>query len=137
MVCCHDYVAAEGGDSAFSVDMSSVTFGAGCLAAAREEIRHDRKTGRPYRANHVYTASIQGELFHRWVDIDEAPREPMHKSLTMRREQIVGDGLQLTLDAEHWNDIHSDEDPIIMQMDFTDDVEWRKAAPRDEDQKAS
>lgn len=92
--------------------------------AARDEIRHDKKTGRPYRANHAY--SYGPTLFTVWIDIDEAPRKPMLKSLINRREQMVGDGLQLTLDADHWNSIHPKEEPIQMPMDFTDDVEWRK-----------
>ena len=49
----------------------------------------------------------------------------MQKSLVNRREQIVGEVLQLTFDAEHWNNIHPDETPIVMPTDFTDDVEWR------------
>jgi hypothetical protein len=61
----------------------------------------------------------------------------MVKSLIARREQMVGDGYQLTLDADHWNGIHSDEKPIIIPMDFTDDVEWRKNAPEDKKNKAS
>ena len=101
-------------------------------SAAREEIRHDKKTGRPYRANHAFNTNHGGQQLTLWVDIDEAPRKPMLKSLINRREQMVGDGLQLTLDADHWNSIHSGEEPITLPMDFTDDVEWRKNAP-DED----
>lgn len=97
--------------------------------AAREEIRHDDATGRPYRANHVFVTK-QGDIqLHLWVDIDEAPRKPMFKSLMMRREQMVADGLQLTYDADHWNRIHPNEEPIQIPMDFTDDIEWRKNGP--------
>jgi hypothetical protein len=99
--------------------------------AAREEIRRDGKTGRPYRANHALTTWQGGVQLTLWVDIDEAPRGPMLKSLVNRREQMVGDGLQLTLDADHWNSINSSEDPITIPMDFTDDVEWRKNSPED------
>lgn len=100
--------------------------------AAREEIRRDPKTGLPYRANHAYTKPQGDKQLTLWVDIDEAPRGPMHKSLINRREQMVGDGLQLTLDADHWNSIHPDEPPIQIPMDFTDDVEWRKNSPGEE-----
>ena len=95
--------------------------------ALRQEIRHDAKTGRPYRANHAYPVGVtkQGTLWS-WIDIDEAPRAPVYKSLQARREQMVGDGLQLTLDADHWNSIHMDEKPIVMEMDFGPDIEWRK-----------
>lgn len=104
--------------------------------AAREEIARDPKTGRPYRVYHSFpVVSGQTTLFH-WVDINEAPRRIMHKSLINRREQMVGDGLQLTFDALYWNSIHPEEDPIALPMDLGPDIEWRMAAP-DEDDKAA
>lgn len=102
--------------------------------AARQEYRHDKKTGKPYRANHAVEVK-QGHFF--WIDIDEAPRKPMVKSLAKRREQMVDDGYQLTLDADHWNIINSDEKPINMLMDLTEDVEWRKNSPDDRKKKSS
>lgn len=99
--------------------------------AAREEIRYDKITKRPYRANHAITITQGQDQLHLWIDIDEARRGPMVKSLVQRREQMVGDGLQLTLDAEHWNRIHSDEEPINLPMDLTDDIQWRKNAPEE------
>lgn len=98
---------------------------------ARQEIRHDKKTGKPYRANHAFPVHNGPSQTYLWIDIDEAPRGPMQKSLIMRREQMVGDGLQLTLDADHWNGIHQDEDPIVIPMDFTEDIEERKNAPEE------
>jgi hypothetical protein len=100
--------------------------------AAREEVRRDTRTGRPYRANHAVRYGAGPMQYTLWIDIDEAPRGPMLKSLVNRREQMVGDGLQLTLDADHWNSIHSNEEPIQLPMDFTQDVEWRKNAPDEE-----
>ena len=47
---------------------------------------------------------------------------------------MIGDGLQLTLDMEHWNSANPKEEPIVLPMDLTDDIEWRKNAP---DEKAS
>jgi len=98
-------------------------------------MRHDETTGKPYRANHALVTQQGATQLSLWVDIDEAPRKHIHKSLIARREQIVGDGLQLTLDADHWNSIHPDEEPIQVPMDFTDDILWRKNAP-DEEKKA-
>ncbi len=103
--------------------------------AAREEIRYDSNTSKPYRANHAYPISQGGRQLMLWIDIDEAPRTPMLKSLVLRREQMVGDGLQLTLDADHWNSIHPGEEAIALPLDLTDDVEWRKNAP-DEDEES-
>ncbi|HEX6827819.1 MAG TPA: hydroxyacid-oxoacid transhydrogenase [Burkholderiales bacterium] len=39
MACCHYYAFNEGGDTAFTVDMSAITFGAGCLAEAGDQAR--------------------------------------------------------------------------------------------------
>lgn len=39
MSCCHGYVPIEGGDGAFSVDASSVTFGRGALAEVGDRVR--------------------------------------------------------------------------------------------------
>lgn len=98
--------------------------------AAREEIRHDKVTGDPYRANHAYPASQNGKQLMLWVDIDEAPRMPMLKSLVLRREQMVDDGVMLTYDAEHWNRMHSDEEPIQIELDINLDVKWRMNAKK-------
>ena len=101
--------------------------------AAREEIKHDKDTGRPYRVNHaVPMQRSDRRQLYLWVDIDEASRPLMSKSLVGRRQQIVSDALQLDLDQEHWNNIHPDEEQINLPLDFTDDVEWAKNAPLDE-----
>jgi hypothetical protein len=93
--------------------------------AAREEMRHD-EAGRAYRANHAVTMYGQnGAQTTFWVDIDKAPRKHIQKSLTQRREQMVGDAVQLSFDALHWNTTHPDEEPIKIELDFTLDVEWR------------
>lgn len=100
--------------------------------AAREEVRHDAKTGRPYRVNHAITQSAPtGVQFTFWVDIDETNRKYMEKSATQRREQVVGDVYQLSLDLDHWNSAHPTEEPILLQTEFADDIEWRKNAPDD------
>lgn len=104
--------------------------------AAREETRNDRSTGRPYRANHALPIKQGAETLHLWIDIDEAPRWKMHKSLSLRREQMVGDGTQLIYDADHWNAIYPDEEKIHMEMDLTFDIELRKHADDVDDEAA-
>ena len=107
-------------------------------AAAREEIRYDQITKRPYRVNHCYQVMQDGKQLHLWLDIDSAaPRFKMVKARNRRREQMIGDGLQLTLDLDHWNSINPDEEPITADLDLTDEVEWRKNAPDERDKKAS
>lgn len=104
--------------------------------AAREEIKYDKTTGKPYRVNHSIVVRQGATQLHLWIDIDEAPRGPMLKSLINRRDQMIGDGLQVTLDADHWNAVNLAAEPIQIPMDFTLDIEWRKNAP-DEDEQAA
>ena len=100
--------------------------------AARHEIRHDPDNGRPYRVYHAVRHDGQLGLFT-WIDIHEAPRRVMHKSLVQRREQMVGDGVQLTFDLMFWNKMHPNDAPINLPMDLSPDIEWRLNAPDDED----
>ncbi|SNB83686.1 hypothetical protein SAMN06265338_1291 [Rhodoblastus acidophilus] len=60
----------------------------------------------------------------------------MLKSAVTRREQMVGDGLQLTLDLMHWNSINPDKPPIELPMDLTFDIELRLSAPDEDDDAA-
>jgi hypothetical protein len=98
--------------------------------AAREETRQDEKTGRHYRVYHAFTpdGGGQGVL---WIDIDEAPRKIMVKSTVMRREQVIGDMVQLYLDLEHWNNKHPSEKPIVLVTDVTEDINERLAGPEE------
>jgi hypothetical protein len=98
--------------------------------AAREETRQDSNTGRPYRVYHAFTADDHGQGML-WVDIDEAPRNYMLKSAIMRREQMVGDAVQLTLDLEHWNRVNPNEEPIVLPNDLQPDVDWRLNGPNE------
>ena len=52
----------------------------------------------------------------------------MLMSSVNRREQMVSDGLNLTFDVDHWNSVNPTEVPIELPMDFTLDIEIRKAA---------
>lgn len=103
--------------------------------AARAEIRHDEVTGQPYRAYHAIPKGRKsnGQLTFTWVDIDEARRSQMQVSLTMRREQMVNDGVQLRLDNEHWIRTHPDEEPIQLEFDLAPDIEWRLNSPREDE----
>jgi len=56
--------------------------------AARDEIRHDEKTGKPYRANHAVRVKQGQTQLHFWVDIDEAPRKTIDLLHNYRSEYI-------------------------------------------------
>jgi hypothetical protein len=99
--------------------------------AEREEMRYDEVTGEPYRANVSYNQKQGDQQLTFWDDIDKVSRKVMHKNYILRREQMVGDGLQLTYDVKHWNRVNPSEEPIEVDLDFTDDVQWRMNAPKD------
>jgi hypothetical protein len=46
----------------------------------------------------------------------------MERAFAQRRKQIVGDCAQLKTDVDHYNEAHSDEQPIQMVFDFRDDL---------------
>jgi len=108
----------------------SLNFGAGKGRASRlasRVWRYDGKTGKPYRVYHALPDSRQLHLFV-YVDIDEATRNQMLKSAVNRREQMVSDGYNLTLDLEHWNSVNPDKEPIQLPMDLEFDIDLRKAS---------
>ena len=52
----------------------------------------------------------------------------MLRSLNKRREQMVGDAVHLTYDADRWNSQHPEVERIQIALDFGPDVDWRKAS---------
>ncbi len=90
--------------------------------AMREEYRTDPVTGRRYRANHAVRVMSDGIQFALWADMALAPRDHMEKAFAQRRQQIVGDCIQLKADVDVYNDSHKDAAPIQLVLDFTDDV---------------
>ena len=104
--------------------------------AARQEVRRDRTSGRPYRAYHAVPARDEkGQGTFYWIDMDDAETTfaNMRKSMVRRREQMVDDGVMLTLDQDHWNVGRADDEQINLPMDFTQDIEWAKNAMDDDD----
>ena len=104
--------------------------------ALRGEVRKDSVTGRPYRANLAVTEWQGNTQMVLWTDIEVAKRPVAHKSLSQYREQMIGEAVHMTDTADHWNRINPTEEPIVMLLDFNDDVTWRRNAPPDEQQAA-
>ncbi|WP_161494534.1 hypothetical protein [Caulobacter sp. B11] len=52
----------------------------------------------------------------------------MQRAFIQRREQIVGDCVQLATDVLVYNEMNTNVEPIQMVLDFTDDVTERWAA---------
>jgi hypothetical protein len=56
-----------------------------------------------------------------------APHEHMEKAFTQRREQIVGDNVQLKIDVDVYNDINLGKRPEIqLVLDYSEDVAERQ-----------
>lgn len=98
--------------------------------ALREEYATD-KSGRRFRVNHAVRVSKGGVQYTFWAMMKDAPREHMQKAFIQRREQIVGDCVQLNTDVEAYNGLNDDQQPIQMLFDFHDDIEERKFAIAD------
>ena len=93
--------------------------------ALREEYATD-ESGRRYRVNHAVRVTKGGVQYTFWAIMKDAPREHMQKAFIQRREQIVGDCVQLDTDVGAYNALHAEQRPIQMLFDFRDDIEERK-----------
>jgi len=95
--------------------------------ALRAEIKTDEK-GRRYRVNHAVRITKGGVQYTFWGALGFAPHSHMEKAFAQRREQIVGDCLQLKTDVDVYNDMNRNKQTEIqLVLDFTDDVAERQA----------
>jgi hypothetical protein len=88
----------------------------------REVYRTDRQ-GRRYRAKHAVRMLRGGVQLTLWADIETAPRSHMEMAFAQRRQQVVGDCIQLKRDVDAYNDAHADDAKLQLILDFTYDVE--------------
>lgn len=93
--------------------------------ALREEYATD-KHGRRYRVNHAVRVSKGGVQYTFWAMMKDAPRDHMRKAFVQRREQIVGDCVQLSTDVDAYNGFNEDQPPIQIPFDFREDIEERR-----------
>lgn len=96
--------------------------------AMREEYVTD-SSGRKVRVKHVARIKKGSEQLNLWADIRTAPREHMQIAFQQRRQQIVGDCVQLKLDVDSYNEHFNDGDEIQMIFDFRDDLEEKELVP--------
>jgi hypothetical protein len=97
------------------------------MAAALREEMDTHELGR-YRVNHAVRISRNGVQYTFWATMGFAPHDHMEKAFAQRREQIVGDNLQLKIDVDVYNDLNKGKRPAIqMVFDYTDDVAEKQA----------
>jgi hypothetical protein len=95
--------------------------------ALREEYQTDQK-GRRYRVNHAVRVTKGGVQYTFWAALGFAPHDHMEKAFAQRRDQIIGDNLQLKTDVDVYNDMTAGKRPAIqLVLDYTDDVAEREA----------
>lgn len=89
----------------------------------REEYRTDSQ-GRRYRAKHAATHKRGNRTLSLWADLDDpnSPHSHFVRSFAQRRQQIVGDCVQLKTDVDVYNDKRNPTEPIQIPLDFTLDV---------------
>ena len=97
------------------------------MAEALAKQRRIDSKGRSIRTKLPYPAYVGGKQLTLWADIDNMPVEAFQKNVAQRRNQIVGDCVQLSNDVAYYNDRNPDEPNIQLVLDFTDDVEEREA----------
>jgi hypothetical protein len=92
--------------------------------AAKQDIRHDPKTGRPYRGYHAFPKTGSGgQMDFFYIDIDDPKTKPANfkKACVLRREQSVDDLFALFLDQTHWNESRPPEQMVELlpnDLDF-------------------
>lgn len=95
------------------------------ISRAMREEYHTDPQGRRVRTKHAAKFPAPGTeegQMTLWHDIRNAPRKFMECSFANRRNQIVGDCVQLNTDVKSYNENVSKDDPIPMLFDMTDDV---------------
>ena len=100
---------------------------AGDMAEAlRAEIQTDEK-GRRYRVNHAVRVNKGGVQYTFWGALGFAPYSHMQRAFAQRRDQIVGDCVQLKTDVEVYNDMNRGKQPEIqLILNFEEDVAERQ-----------
>ena len=89
--------------------------------ALREE--YDTHNGQRYRVNHAVRVTKGGVQYTFWAMMGFAPHEHMEIAFAQRRDQIVGDNLQLKIDVDVYNEMNKGKRPAIqLVLDYTDDV---------------
>jgi hypothetical protein len=100
---------------------------AGEMSRALREEYATSPEGLRYRVNHAVRITKDGAQHTFWGIMGFAHRTHMEKAFTQRRENIIGDCLQLQIDVEVYNKMNQDAPPVQLILNFTDDVAERRA----------
>lgn len=68
------------------------------------------------------------------METDDASRSQADMWKNKYREQMIGEAVIGTDTIEHWNRINPNEEPLQFNLDFTDETEWRRNTPVEEEE---
>lgn len=102
------------------------------FARAFKEQRFTDPLGNRVRFRHARKVDINGVQTTLWENWTTISRENMETSLLQRRNQIVGDCVQLDIDTESFNRFRNEGEPIQIPFDFTPDVAEHRIMRTDE-----
>jgi len=110
-----------------SIDPYEILAGQMATALREETAVNDR--GQRYRVNHAVRITKGGIQHTLWAEMGFAPHEHMEKAFGQRREQIIGDCVQLKIDVDTYNRMKPENLPTVqLVLDFTEDVAERELA---------
>lgn len=92
------------------------------LARALREEYHTDARGRRVRSRHAVRVTQGGKQLTLWADMRTALRPHMELAFAQRRQQIVGDCVQLKRDVDSYNEAHPEQLPLPLIIDFTEDA---------------
>lgn len=99
------------------------------MASALRDETAVNERGQRYRLNHAVRITKGGVQHTLWAEMGFAPHEHMEKAFAQRREQVIGDCVQLKIDVDTYNRVRPQSLPVIqLILDFTDDVAERELA---------
>jgi hypothetical protein len=102
------------------------------FARAFKEERFTDPLGNRVRFRHARKVDIDGVQTTLWENWPTISRENMETSLLQRRNQIVGECVQLDVDTESFNRFRNEGEPIQIPFDFTPDVAEHRIMRTDE-----
>ena len=119
-----DWAVRERGFRLPSVDPRDVA--ASQLSRALREQYETDSQGRRYRVNHAMRVTKNGVQTTFWGVLGFASHLHMQRAFTQRREQVIGDLVQLQIDVEVYNERIPADKQIQLVLDFKDDVAERR-----------
>jgi hypothetical protein len=82
------------------------------MSQALRDVYKTDSQGRRYRVNHAVRVSKAGVQYTFWGMMGFAPHHHMERAFAQRRDQIIGDNVQLKTDVDLYNDLNKSAHPF-------------------------